>query len=74
MTSEEYRSLSHRAAELGQLTSAGLSDLLTAAGWRLTGRNWKQDKVQAIMHLEGLAVQAEIVKSLGLVKLEPVTG
>lgn len=62
-----------RAAELGQLTSTALSDLLTAAGWRLAGRNWKQDKVQAILHLEGFEVQEEIVKDLGMERLDPVT-
>jgi len=62
-----------RAVVLGQLTSRALSDLLTAAGYELTGLHRKQDKVQAILHLEGFAVMPEILADLGLARLEPVT-
>ncbi len=71
--SEARPTKSHRAAELGSLTSVALSDMLTAAGWTLAGMHRKQDKVQALLHLEGYDVLPEIVAQLGLVKLEPVT-
>lgn len=73
--SEEHRAKSRRAAELGSLTSVQLSDMLTAAGWQLTNpaRQRKQDKVQALLHLERYDVLPEIVESLMLVRLEPVT-
>lgn len=64
--------MSLRKATLNQnYTSEQLSDLLAAAGWELTGRKRKQDKVQAILHLEGYVVLPAIVDSLGLVQLEP---
>ena len=71
--SKAYQTKSNRAAELGSLTSAALSDMLTAAGWTLTGMHRKQDKVQAILHLEGYDVLPEIVEQIGMVKLEMVT-
>lgn len=62
----------HRQCELNQnCTSDQLSDLLAAAGWELTGRKRKQDKVQAILHLEGYDVLPQILEPLGLVQLEP---
>lgn len=72
---EAYLTQSHRAAELGSLTSVQLSDMLTAAGYALTNpaRQRKQDKVQAILHLEEYDVLPEIVESLGLARLGPVT-
>lgn len=59
---------------MNTLTSVALSDLLTAQGYALTNpaRRRKQDKVQAILHLEEYDVPTEIVESLGLVRLEPV--
>jgi len=49
--------------------------MLTAAGWQLTNpaRQRKQDKVQALLKIEQYDVLPEIVESLGLVRLEPVT-
>lgn len=70
---EAYRAKSLRAAELNQdYTSEQLDDLLTAAGWQLTGRHRKQDKVQALLHLEGHKVQPEILAPLKLVQREGV--
>lgn len=63
----------HRAAELGSLTSVALSDMLAAAGWTLAGMHRKQDKVQAILYLEGYDVLPEIVEQIGMERLEPVT-
>lgn len=71
---EESHAKRKREAELGQLTSAALSDLLTAAGWELTGLHRKQDRVQALLHLEGYAVQEEILGPLGMRPLEPLAG
>ena len=69
---EAYRAKMRRSAELGSLTSAALGDMLTAAGWKLTGRDRKQDRVQAILHLEKHEVQEAILKPLGMERLEPV--
>ena len=66
MTNHDKRK---RAAELGQLTSQALGKQLAAAGYRLTGRRRKQDKVSALLHLEGFPISPEIVTDLGLVKV-----
>ena len=74
MTQEQWLTIWHRGAELEAFTAVQLRDMLTALGWEVTGRKNKQAYKNAIMHLEGLPVQAEIVERLGLVRLEPVTG
>jgi hypothetical protein len=61
-----------RQAELGALTSLALSSQLAAAGWRLTKRCRKQDKVSALLHLEGFPLLPDILADLGLEKLVPV--
>lgn len=69
---EELRAKQRRQSELSQLKSATLGDLITAAGYQLAGMHRKQDKVSALLHIEGYAVAGEIVADLGIVRLEPV--
>lgn len=61
-----------RQAQLGGFTSKQLGDLLTAKGYVLRGRDRKQDRVLALMHLEGIEVDEELLKSLQVTALEPV--
>ena len=54
------------------LTSLALGSQLAAAGWQLTKRCRKQDKVSALLHLEGFSTLPDILADLGLEKLVPV--
>jgi len=69
---EQAYAKQHRRSELSQLTSAALGDLITAAGYQLMGMHRKQDKVSALLHIEGFAVAAAIVADLKLVRLETI--
>lgn len=59
----------HRQAELGGFKSVELAAMLRERGWRCGGRDRKQDRVMALMHLEGFKVDEGILAGL---KLEPV--
>lgn len=62
-----------RSAELEAMTSIQLTDLITAMGWRMDGRQNKTNRKLAILHLEKHQVIESIVEELRLVKLEPIT-
>lgn len=61
-----------RQAQLGGFTSKQLGDMLTAKGYELRGRDRKQDRVLALMHLEGVEVNEKLMEPLQLTRLEPV--
>lgn len=70
MCQDEWWAAHRRQVELGQtFNSLELGKRLAAEGWQLTGRKRKQDKVQAILYLEGFPVDEVIFQSLGLVPL-----
>lgn len=73
IVSDNWLTLWKRGAELDAFTAVQLRDMLTAAGYEVRGRKNKLAYKNALMHLDGLPVQACIVESLGLVKLDGVT-
>lgn len=61
-----------RQAQLGAFTSKQLKDMLVAKGYELRGRDRKQDRVLALMHLEGVEVDEEILAQLQVTPLAAV--
>lgn len=69
---EDAHAKRRREAELDQMTSAQLADLVTAMGWGMMGRQNKANRRAAVLHLEQHQVAQSIVDDLKLVRLEPV--
>lgn len=70
---EEDRAKFHRSAQLEEMTSKQLGDVITAMGWQMGARQNKTNRKLAILHLEKHPVAKSIVDDLKLVRLEPVT-
>lgn len=69
---EEDRAKFHRSAQLEEMTSKQLGDVITAMGWTMGARQNKTNRKLAILHLEKHPVGELVVKSLKLRPLEPV--
>ena len=59
-----------RHGELCVLTSKQLGEMLTNKGYRLAQLNRKQDKVAALLFLEGWPVVQEVVAQIGIERLD----
>lgn len=59
-----------RHGELCMMTSQALGEMLAKRGYRLTLLKRKQDKVAALLFLEGWPAVKEVVEQIGIERLD----